>query len=133
MFPSKNKLILELKKVFSSAAFMIINFIVFFAFWLQLHKYDEAKMFLSFSMVILYSIHFLVPFFISEVSWIKPTGLSYLTTIKFFFGMGAFTTIYFINNFIVHYINYKESKKITIIKLVLWAIPILVLLFLKII
>ncbi|MCR4954495.1 MAG: SpoIIE family protein phosphatase [Treponema sp.] len=111
-------------------AIMAVIFIVFFAFWIQLRKYDESKMFLTFSLLLLYSIHYFVPFYISEISWLKPTWVSYLTTIKFFFGFGAFTTIYFANSFIIHYLNYKESRKIIIIRLILWAIPTATLFFL---
>lgn len=113
------------------AAAMFITFLVFFGFWLQLRKYDEAWMFFSFAMLLFYSIHFLVPFFISEVPWAKPIWVSYLTVIKFFFGIGAFATIYFANSFIIHFLNYKQSKKILIIRLILFIIPTVVLLFLK--
>ncbi|MCR4735571.1 MAG: serine/threonine-protein phosphatase [Treponema sp.] len=113
------------------AAVMFIIFIVFFSFWIQLRSFEESRMFFSFSMLLFYSIHFLVPYFISEISWIKPIWLPYLTIIKFFFGVGAFTTIYFVNSFIVHYINYKETKRIIIIRLILWLIPTASIFFLK--
>lgn len=119
----------EIKTFFNSrillafTALIFIIFIVFFAFWIQLRDFDESHMFFSFSMLLFYTIHFLIPFFICEIPWAKPQQFSYITTIKFFFGLGAFTTIYFANSFIVHYLSYKESLKIIVIRFVLWLIP----------
>ena len=113
------------------AAMMIIIFLIFFLFWIKLFKYDESKMFFSFSMLLLYTIHFLIPFFIAEIPWAKPTFISYTTFIKFFFGFGTFTTIYFANSFIIHYLGYKESKKIIILRFVLWLLPTFSLVFIN--
>ena len=111
------------------ASVMFILFIIFFFLFVILRKYKESVQFMSFSMLLFYSIHFLVPFFITEIPWIKPAFISYFTIIKFFFGVGTFTTIYFANSFIIHYIGIRDSKKIVITRLILWAVPTITVLF----
>lgn len=125
----------EIKTFFNSrillicSGIMLVLFIIFFFLYVLLRKYKESVQFMSFSMLLFYSIHFLVPFFITEIPWIKPAFISYFTIIKFFFGVGTFTTIYFANSFIIHYIGIRDSKKIIIIRLLLWIIPTIAILF----
>lgn len=127
----------EIKTFFNSrillifACVMFIIFIIFFFIFVMLRKYKESNQFLSFSMLIFYSIHFLVPFFITEIPWIKPSFISYFTIIKLFFGIGTFTTIYFANSFIIHYVGVKDSKKVIITRVVLWLFPTLAILFIN--
>ena len=127
----------ELKSFFNSkililfAGILSIIFLVFFILGIKLIKYKEAFQFISFSMLVFYGMHFLVPFFITELSWIKPSFISYFGLIKFFFGMGTFTTIYFANTFIEQYVEIKDSKRAIILRLVLWVIPTITVFFIK--
>ena len=115
--------------VFAGTLFII--FFIFFILGLKIFKYKEAFQFVAFSMLMFYSIHFLVPFFITEISWIKPRFISYFSIVKFFFGMGTFTTIYFVNSFIAHYVDLRENRKVIIIRCVLWIIPVLGIIFIR--
>lgn len=105
------------------AGVMILIFFMYLFLYFVMRKFTNSSVYLFYALLNFYTIHFLVPNFISEISWAKPAFLSYFLMLKFFFFAGAFTTIFFANSFIISYLRYKDSKKILIIRLALYIIP----------
>ncbi len=115
------------KIIVAFAGVMILIFFLYIFLYFVMRKYSTSNEYLFYALLNFYTILFLVPLFISEMSWIKPDFLSYLGILKFFFLLGALTTIYFANSFIIAYLGYKDSNKIIITRLVLYAIPLLLI------
>ena len=111
------------KITLSFSAILMIVFFMYLFLYIVMKNYENRNVYLFFALLNLYTIFFLVPFFISEISWVKPTWLSYAKLIQIFFYGGAFTTIYFANSFIIAYLHRKDSLKIIITRLVLYIIP----------
>ena len=88
-------------------------------------SYENKNVYLFFALLNFYTIHFLTPFIIPELSWAKPGWLSYNLMIKYFFYGGAFTTVYFANSFIIAFLKHRDSKPVIIIRLILLFIPII--------
>ena len=109
-------------------AFAGIMFLIFFMYlflYIVMKNYENRNVYLFFALLNLYTVHFLLPFFISEVAWAKPAWLSYSLLIRVFFYGGAFTTIYFANSFIIAYLRNKVSRRIVITRLVLFIVPLI--------
>lgn len=104
------------------AGILLILFFLYIFLYYVIKRFETNKEYLYFALSLLYTIHFLVPFFLPEISWIQPNYISYLTILKFFGGFGAVATIYFANSFILTYINYKPTIKNTTPRLVLFLI-----------
>ncbi len=104
---------------------MLIIFFMYLFLYIVMKKFSNSNVYFFYAMLNFYTICFLLPFFISEVSWAKPVFMSYLILLKVFFFGGAFTTVYFANSFIIAYLKYKDSKKIIITRLILYAIPLI--------
>ena len=113
------------KITISFAGTMILIFFMYLFLYIVMKNYQNRNVYLFFALLNFYTVHFLLPFFISEVQWAKPAWLSYFWLIRFFFYGGAFTTIYFANSFIIAYLQKKDSRPIIIARLVLFIIPII--------
>ena len=107
------------------AGVMMVIFFMYLFLYFVMQKYENKNVYLFFALLNLYTVHFLIPFFVSEISWAKPNWLSYNLLIKFFFYGGAFTTIYFANSFIIAYLRKKDPKPVIIIRLVIYILPML--------
>ncbi len=104
---------------------MIVIFFMYLFLYFVMQKYENKNVYLFFALLNLYTVHFLVPFFMPEISWINTSWLSYNTIIKFFFYGGGATTCYFANSFIIAYLHKKDSKPIIIIRLIIFLIPVI--------
>ncbi len=113
------------------AGVMLLIFFMYIFLYFVMKNYEGKNVYLFFALLNFYTIHFLVSFFISEISWAKPYWLSYTMMIKFFFYGGAFSTVYFANSFIIAYLRKKDSLKIIITRLILFIIPFIWALSLK--
>ncbi len=107
------------------AGVMLLIFFMYFFLYFVMKRYDFKILYLFYALINLYTIHFLVPFFISEISWIRPHWISYNLLISLFFYGGFFTTVYFANSFIIAYVHGKDSKPLIITRLVLYLIPVI--------
>lgn len=101
---------------------LILMFFIYTFLYYVMKKYETNKEYLYYSLTLLYTFHFLVPFFLPEISWIKTAAFPYLWILKIFGGIGAITTIYFANSFILTYINYKATIKNTAPRLALYLV-----------
>jgi len=119
------------KITLSFASTMLIVFFIYVFLYLVMKPYENRNMYLFFALLNLYTVHFLVPFFISEVSWAKPEWISYNMLIKIFLYGGACVTCYFANSFIISYFHKKDSKVIITIRLILLLIPLIITFSLK--
>ena len=108
------------------AGVMMVIFFMYLFLYFVMKKDENKNVYLFFALLNLYTVHFLLPFFFSEVSWAKPIWLSYNTVIKVFFFGGAFVTGYFANSFVMTYLRKKDSKPIVIIRLALLFIPMFI-------
>ncbi len=106
------------------SAILLIVFFIYFFLYIVMKNYENRNVYLFFALLNFFTIFFLFPFFVSELSW-ATSWLSYTMLIRVFFYGGAFTTIYFANSFIIAYLRRKDSNKIIIIRLVLYLIPII--------
>lgn len=104
---------------------MILIFFMYIFLYFVMRKFSDSKVYLFYALLNFYTIHFLLPIFMSELSWAKPPFLSYFLMLKLFFFAGAFTTIYFANSFIISYLKYKDSRRIIIARLVLYILPMI--------
>lgn len=119
------------KITLSFAGVMLLIFFMYLFLYIVMNKYEGRNVYLFFALLNFYTIHFLLPFFASEVAWAKPRWLSYTMLIRFFFYGGAFTTIYFANSFIISYLRKKEKKWEIITRLILLTIPLAIAFSLK--
>ena len=119
------------KITISFAGTMLIFFFIYLFLYLVMSHYENRNVYLFFALLNLYTICFLLPFFISEVSWAKPFWFSYSMMVKLFFYGGAFSTIYFASSFIIAFLRKKDSLPVIITRLALLIIPILCSLFIK--
>lgn len=114
------------KFILTFAGLSIFIAFMYFVLYFVLKKHKEIRMYLLYGLTNFYTAHFLLYFFLTEVSWIKPPFISYLTILKFSLCYGGFTTVYFASSFISSYLGYEASKKEMIIRLILLAIPTLI-------
>ena len=112
------------KILVSFTSVMLIIFFMYLFLFFVMKGYENKNVYLFFALLNFYTIHFLTPFIIPEISWAKPGWLSYNMMIKYFFYGGAFTTVYFANSFIIGFLKHKDSKPVIIIRLILLIIPI---------
>ena len=108
------------------AGILLVVFFMYVFLYIVMKDYDNKNVYLFFALLNFYTVHFLVPFFISEIAWAKPAWLSYSMLIKIFFYGGACVTCYFANSFIIAYLRKKDSKPIIITRIILLAIPLLI-------
>ena len=113
------------KILVSFSSVMLIIFFMYLFLYFVMKSYENKNIYLFFALLNFYTIHFLTPFIIPELSWAKPAWLSYNMMIKFFFYGGAFSTVYFANSFIIAFLKHKDSKPVIIIRLVLLIIPLI--------
>ena len=107
------------------AGVMLLIFFMYLFLYFVMKNYENRNVYLFFSLLNLYTVNFLLPFFISEIAWAKPSWLSYIVLIKLFFYGGALTTVYFANSFIIAYLHKKDSKQLIITRLVLYIAPLI--------
>ena len=113
------------KILVSFSSVMLIIFFMYLFLYFVMKSYENKNVYLFFALLNFYTIHFLTPFIIPELSWAKPEWLSYNLMIKYFFYGGAFTTVYFANSFIIAFLKHKDSKPVIIFRLILLFIPII--------
>lgn len=113
------------KILVSFSSVMLIIFFMYLFLYFVMKSYENKNVYLFFALLNFYTIHFLTPFIIPELSWAKPGWLSYNLMIKYFFYGGAFTTVYFANSFIIAFLKHRDSKPVIIIRLILLFIPII--------
>ncbi len=106
------------------SAVLLIVFFMYLFLYIVMKNYENRNVYLFFSLLNFFTIFFLFPFFVSELSW-ATKWLSYTMLIRVFFYGGSFTTIYFANSFIIAYLRKKDSTPIIITRLVLYIIPII--------
>lgn len=112
-------------------AFMAITFLIFFLYltlFIILRKNINAKSYIYYSFLSLFTALFLLPFGISEISWALPPSVSYLHIIKFFFCISAILTIYFSYSFMISYLELSIPKVIRILRLLFTFISIILVL-----
>ncbi len=107
------------------AGVMLLIFLMYLFLYIVMQKDANKNVYLFFALLNLYTVHFLLPFFASEILWAKPNWLSYSMLIRFFFYGGGFTTIYFANSFIISYLRKKDPLWCIITRLVLYILPLL--------
>lgn len=107
------------------AGILMVVFFMYCFLYIVMKNYENRNVYLFFALLNFYTVHFLLPFFVSEMSWAKPAWLSYSMLIRVFFFGGAYTTIYFANSFIISFLRRKDSKPVIITRLVLFAIPLI--------
>ena len=122
-FSAERMTFLNSKITMAFAGVMMVIFFMYLFLYFVMKKDENKNVYLFFALLNLYTVHFLLPFFFSEVSWAKPTWFSYNAVIKIFFFGGAFVTGYFANSFVMTYLRKKDSKTIVIIRLALLFIP----------
>ena len=104
------------------SAILLMVFFIYIFLYVVMKNYDNRKVYLFFALLNFFTIFFLFPFFVSELSW--ATGwLSYTMLIRVFFYGGAFTTIYFANSFIIAYLRKTEIRPVIITRFVFYLIP----------
>ena len=119
------------KITLSFAGVMLLIFFMYLFLYIVMKNYEGRNVYLFFALLNFYTIHFLLPFFASEVAWAKPRWLSYTMLTRVFFYGGAFTTIYFANSFIIAYLRKHEKKWEIITRLILLIIPLAISFSLK--
>ena len=107
------------------AGVMLLIFLMYLFLYIVMKNYENKNVYLFFALLNFYTVHFLLPFFASELSWAKPAWLSYTMLIKVFFYGGAFTTVYFANSFIIAYLHKKDPLWCIITRLGLYILPLL--------
>ena len=107
------------------AGVMLLIFFMYLFLYIVMQKDANKNVYLFFALLNFYTVHFLLPFFASEILWAKPDWLSYSMLIRVFFYGGGFTTVYFANSFIISYIRKKDSLWCIITRLVLFILPLL--------
>lgn len=105
------------------AGIMLVLFMLYIFLYYVIKRFETNKEYLYYALSLFYTVHFLVPFFLPEISWIKANYISYLSILKIFGGIGAVATIYFANSFILTYLNHKATIKNTVPRLLLFVIP----------
>ena len=113
------------------AGVMLLIFFMYLFLYIVMKNYENKNVYLFFALLNFYTVHFLMPFFASEILWAKPFWLSYSLLIRIFFYGGAFTTVYFANSFIIAYLRKKEPLWCIITRLGLYILPMLYALTLK--
>lgn len=113
--------------IFSGA--MLLVFILYFIMHMGLKKFFDNVEYIVFSLLNLFTLLFLFPFYSAEVPWIQGLGINYLTILKSTVCMGAFITIYFANSFIIAFLKFKTSKHLLEFRLILLALPVFITYF----
>lgn len=114
------------KFILTFAGLSIFIAFLYFVLYFVLKKHKEIRMYLLYGLTNFYTAHFLLYFFLTEMSWVKPPFIPYLAFLKFSLCYGGFATAYFASSFISSYLGYDASKKEMIIRLILLAIPTLI-------
>lgn len=114
------------KFILTFAGLSVFIAFMYFVLYFVLRKHKEMRMYLLYGLTNFYTAHFLLYFFLTEISWVKPPFISYLSILKFSLCYGGFTTAYFASSFISSYLGYEASKKEMIVRLILLALPTLI-------
>ena len=112
----------KINLIFTGA--MLLVFVLYFIMHIGLKKYFDNVEYIVFSLLNLFTIFFLFPFYSSEVPWIHSFGIPYLMMLKLTACSGAFITIYFANSFIISFLKYKQSKQKLEFRIILLALPV---------
>lgn len=113
-------------------AFTTIMLLISFLYSLLsfvLRKNDKSLVYLFYSLLTLFTSFFLLPFCISEISWIFPPFVSYDWIVKLFLYISAIITVYFANSFMLEYLKITFSKKKHLFRIFLFLVIILIVIF----
>ena len=116
---------LNAKIIMGFAGVMMVIFFMYLFLYFVMKNDENKNVYLFFALLNLFTVHFLIPFFISEIAWARPRWLSYNWIIKYFLYGGSAATCFFANSFIIAYLRKKDSKPIVITRLALFLIPII--------
>ena len=103
----------------NSKVYMLFEGIMFCAAVLYLLMYlwqREDKYYLSFALMNISTMVFLMPFFINDIPLYTRLDFSYTAFIKSTFCIGIYFMIFFLAYFIVNFLNVKEKKPVKIIR-----------------
>ena len=128
---AENMTFFNSKLTITFAGVLLVVFFMYVFLFIVMKDAKNKNVYLFFALLNFYTVHFLLPFYVSEIPWINTSWLPYSVMIKVFFYGGACVTCYFANSFIIGYLRKKDSKPIIIIRLVLMIIPILITFSLK--
>ncbi len=107
------------------AGVMLLIFFMYLFLYIVMKNYDNRNVYLFFALLNFYTVHFLLPFFASEIAWAKPVWLSYTMMTRLLFYGGAYITIYFASSFIIAFLRKKPQRWEIITRLVLLLIPLI--------
>lgn len=119
------------KIILCFACITFLAFIIYLLLYYFLRKHSKRKTYLYYSLLLLFSVVTLLPFCLYEVPWLKPTVLSYFTIMKILLSVGIYSTIYFVNKFMVSFLNETESNFIKINRIINYVFPLVGTLLIK--
>lgn len=122
---AERRTFLNSKIYLCAACIMLLVSILYLFLYVKMKRFDEYLSYLFFGLLVFYSVGFLSPFFLAEVSWIKPIFITYFDVVKWFMCFGAYTAMYFASSFIINWLKYKDSTRVIVIRLLLWVIPLI--------
>ncbi len=100
----------------------VMGIIFIFYFCLYLREKDN-KSYLFFALMNLSSAFFLISFYPGELPGMTNGFISYLTFFKIFFITGGLLTSFFVNSFILHYLDYKRINQSFTTRLIVLLVP----------
>ena len=104
---------------------MLLVFLIYFLMFLGLKKVNRHQEHIVFALLNLYTIHFLLIFFASDIPFLTSSVISYLTFLKFGLFFGAYLTVYFANGFILSFLHIHQSGKTMIIRTFILALAVI--------
>ena len=122
----ENFFLSKLNLTFSGIMILIA---VFYALMFITRK--QAKEHLMFCLLNFFSAFYLLPFYVSEVIWINGDVFSFLWFSKLFSGIIAHITVWFATSFMRVFLHEKDSKLVTILRLIVLIIPCIMILLIK--
>lgn len=110
--------------LFFAGIMVIVFFIYLFEFFI-LRKTESHPEYITYALLTLYTIQFLVPFFVQETPWVELGMMNYLLFLKIFFCCGIMFTVYFESSFIIYFLDSKPSKYEVLLKLLTSVIALI--------
>lgn len=92
---------------------------------------QKNSQYLDFAIVNLATMFLLTSFFAPEVPWYANYDIPYITFIKLTLCIPSFIIAYFVTSFVVHFLNYRETRIMRYLRQIFLLLPILIILFMK--